>query len=204
MIATLILSAGRSSRFGSCKPMARLPNGDTLLASNYAKYSVVSDSVVCVIDETQKELVSYVESSRFNWIGAKDAAMGMGQSLASGVEALADARGWVVALADMPFIKVETLEELFNRFRLAINEQKPTIYQPVFKGSNNTLQPGHPVCFSQHFKQALLSLEGDRGAREIITSNRDSYSTLLTQDRGVIADTDTPELLAGYIAEGLF
>lgn len=50
----------------------------------------------------------------------KIAAQGMGTSMAAGVRAAGDADGGVIALADMPYIRAETI----HRIATALEEQQ--------------------------------------------------------------------------------
>lgn len=113
-----------------------------------------------------------------------DAAAGMGNSLAAGVRASATARGWVVALADMPAIRVATIRAVCEAI-----EGGARIAAPYFQG-----QRGHPVGFAASCLQELVHLEGDEGARSILA--REPPLRLDVDDRGILFDVDAPADLA--------
>lgn len=82
----------------------------------------------------------------------------MGASLAWGVEQTARASAWIIALADMPFIRPGTI--------CAVAEviDHPTVsVAPEFQGKR-----GHPVGFGRAYGEALGQLTGNQGARGIL------------------------------------
>ena len=110
------------------------------------------------------------------------AAEGMGASLACGVTASRDADGWIVALADMPWIAPATIESIASSLRSGAD-----IAAPLYAGAR-----GHPVGFGRRHYAALASLSGDEGARTIIAAHGQSLSLVRTGDAGVVRDVDTP------------
>ena len=72
-----------------------------------------------------------------------------------------DARGWLVALADMPCIRVATLQAVAE-----LIGGGAALAAPSYAGRR-----GHPVGFAARWRDALLALEGDEGARAILTGD---------------------------------
>jgi molybdenum cofactor cytidylyltransferase len=112
----------------------------------------------------------------------QQAERGMGSSIARGVRASQEATGWLINLAHMPYIKTETLTSLANRLAKGSG-----IVAPQYKQ-----QRGHPVGFGRDYLNELLALDEDTGARNIVKNNRDKIEFVLTNDKGVIQDIDTP------------
>jgi CTP:molybdopterin cytidylyltransferase MocA len=54
----------------------------------------------------------------------------------------------------------------------------------------------HPVGFSGKFKNQLLALQGDEGAKKLLAAHEDSLKKIPVGDPGVIRDMDTPGDLA--------
>jgi molybdenum cofactor cytidylyltransferase len=52
-------------------------------------------------------------------------------------------------------------------------------------------QRGHPVGIHSRFRNDLLTLEGDAGARAIIAENKSEVRLIETDDPGVLVDVDT-------------
>jgi molybdenum cofactor cytidylyltransferase len=64
------------------------------------------------------------------------------------------------------------------------------IVAPVCRG-----QRGHPVGFAARHAAALLALNADSGARDIIAAHRDTLELIETPHSGVIVDINTPAAL---------
>jgi molybdenum cofactor cytidylyltransferase len=113
------------------------------------------------------------------------AAPGMGSSIASGVAATRTASGWLILPADLPLVRPDTLLEV------AAALQEHDVVVPFYQGRR-----GHPVGFSLACRTALLSLQGDAGARTIVAS-WPSFYRLALNDPGCVLDVDTvDDLLA--------
>jgi len=121
--------------------------------------------------------------------GAAGAAVaeGMGISIASAVRSSANAGGWIIALADMPWVRTATIAAL----RTAIAGGAASA-APYYRG-----QRGHPVGFAAVCRPALLSLQGDQGARAVL----ERYPPLRVEadDPGVLLDVDSPGDLRGAV-----
>jgi molybdenum cofactor cytidylyltransferase len=111
-----------------------------------------------------------------------EAVDGMGVSLAAGIRASADAAGWVVALADMPFVDPVTI----RRVAQAI-EAGADVAAPFWRGER-----GHPVGFHRRLGPELAGLTGDEGARQVLARYRSSLLRIDVDDPGVLRDIDVP------------
>ncbi|MDT8283601.1 MAG: nucleotidyltransferase family protein, partial [Gammaproteobacteria bacterium] len=111
---------------------------------------------------------------------------GMGTSLAAGVDATTHAGGWLIMLADMPWIQPATIASVADRL-----ENGASMVAPEYAG-----QRGHPVGFSSRWLQPLRDLSGDRGARDLIADNSAALELLATDDAGVLKDIDFPQDLS--------
>lgn len=107
----------------------------------------------------------------------------MGASLSCGVRASHDANGWVIALADMPFILPSTIAAVVQ----ALREGAP-IAAPMCQGKR-----GHPIGFSRQYYGELVALSGDTGARDIVNRDCSRVMLLPVDDPGIHRDVDTPQ-----------
>ncbi len=178
----IILAAGFAHRFGSDKRRYRLPDGKTLLQATYIRYRTVFANIAVVIREEDQALVT--ELGLPDTVVAHKASLGMGHSLASGVQAKSDWDYLFVALGDMPYVSGDTLTLLKQTLTSSTNG---TIVQPVYEG-----QTGHPVGFTPLHYAALAKLEGDNGARSVLANARGNIVKLTIDDEGVLRDVDTP------------
>jgi len=190
-IRGILLAAGYSTRFGSNKLLQPLPAGSSdagvpiALAAARHLLKVLPDSIAVVRPRAQK-LGRLLRDAGCNTVVCKNAAEGMGTSLAAGVRAAADADGWVIALADMPFVQPATIAMIVRAM-----EQGAEIAAPAIGGKR-----GHPVGFARAFFEALSSLRGDAGAREVLKQHPDRIALCEVDDPGVLQDIDQPSDLS--------
>ncbi|KGU86978.1 nucleotidyltransferase family protein [Pseudomonas mediterranea] len=108
---------------------------------------------------------------------------GLGDSIAAGVQACPDLDGWLIVLADMPFILPSSIE------RVAEGIREDGICVPVLAG-----EYGHPVGFGRGFGPRLMALSGDHGAKVLFAGAR--VVEIAVDDPGVVWDVDVPEALS--------
>jgi molybdenum cofactor cytidylyltransferase len=97
------------------------------------------------------------------------------------------AAGWVVALADMPWIAPESIARVAAA--VATGAQ---VAAPFHRGER-----GHPVGFGRACYAELAALSGDIGARAVIAAHRDALVRIDVDDLGILRDVDAPADLAG-------
>jgi molybdenum cofactor cytidylyltransferase len=175
----ILLAAGASRRFGGNKLLHAL-NGQPLAVHAATSLARALRGSIAVIrpDPLLRELL---EGAGLRVIECARADEGMGVSLAAGVAATTEARGWIVALADMPYIRSSTharvAQALFDGAELAAAAHQG--------------QRGHPVGIGARFRDDLLALTGDAGARELVASNTGMLELVECGDPGVTRDIDT-------------
>ncbi|ASM18399.1 NTP transferase domain-containing protein [Serratia marcescens] len=110
------------------------------------------------------------------------ASAGLGDSIAAGVAATPHWQGWLIHLADMPFVGADVFRQVADALR-----QHP-IVRPSY-----AQQPGHPVGFSARLRKPLCQLRGDNGARELLQGA--AVHLLPLEHPGVVQDIDLPSQL---------
>lgn len=178
----ILLAAGQSTRFGSQKLLHVLPNpnGVPMGVQSALNLKQVFERVVAVINPDYLELQTLLVAENIEVLINLQAKQGMGKSLALGVKSTFEAKGWVIALGDMPFIKPSTLQQIGQGL-----EQGASIIAPFYQG-----QRGHPVGFSAEFGNELITLQGDKGAGSIIQRESTRLTPLEVEDKGVLWDID--------------
>ena len=191
-IVGLLLAAGHGRRFGGDKLLQPLADGTPVaVAAARALKAACADSIA-VLRPEQDALAALLEAEGLRVVRCAAARSGMGYSLAAGVAASRDARGWLVALADMPCIRVATLQAVAE-----LIGGGAALAAPSYAGRR-----GHPVGFAARWRGALLALEGDEGARAILQQSRFLLHVLETDDPGVLQDVDSPADLAALRLPG--
>lgn len=181
-IVGILLAAGQGTRFGADKRLYPLKDGTPMaVASARALRSALAE-VVAVVDNAQSEVARLLGREGVRIVVNARAREGMGTSIACGVAAGGTARGWLIALADMPHIPTSVICAVVERLA-----QGADIVAPVYQGTR-----GHPVGFSPRHAQALMQLSGDEGARGIITRHAATLELIEVTEKGVVTDIDAP------------
>ncbi len=186
-IVGILLAAGYSRRFGTDKLSQLLPGGETVALRSCRNLLAGVDHVLAVVRPDTDELADRLRDAGAEIAVCAEAKRGMGASLAGGIRLSATgAKGWIIALADMPWIETETIRTVAETIR-----QNGGIAAPVYRGRR-----GHPVGFSCQYREALSSLDGDSGAKSVIRANADQLRLIDVDDPGVLRDIDLPAGLA--------
>lgn len=180
----ILLAAGRSQRFGTDKRMAILPDGRRMIDASIA-HALQALPVLTVVLGPGDELL--VQHLRRQWdeavlpirIAAR-AAEGMGHSLAAGVAANPRSRGWVILLADMPFVSPQSIRAVCAGLR------PEGMARPAYRGV-----AGHPVAFAGDYFGELCRACDDRGGRDILCRHPQAVLQIEVADPGVCRDIDT-------------
>ena len=182
LIAGVLLAAGASSRFGSNKLLAVLPDGRRVAEAACAALRPAVDRLIVVVRGGSSDLEACFKSFDAEVCPVPDADRGMGTSLAFGISRCADADGWLIALADMPLVAAANATRVVQALR-----KGASIAVPV-DGSRR----GHPVGFSRRFIGELCALHGDVGARTILAAHPGDIDEIPVSDSGSWLDIDTP------------
>jgi molybdenum cofactor cytidylyltransferase len=189
-IVGLLLAAGSATRFGSDKLQHALPHGVGIAAQAARHLGGELARVVAVVRPGAGELAAALRGEGCEVVVCDNAALGMGASLACGARAAGRADGYLVALADMPFVRPSSIAAV----RDAIAAGAP-LAAPYFRARR-----GHPVGIAGSFFEALLELQGDEGARQLLAGNPAALRKIPVGDPGVVRDIDTPGDLAPPLA----
>lgn len=187
-IVGILLAAGQGTRFGGAKLLAPLPTASHSVAAGTPVgvaacrhlVAAVAD-VVAVIRPGDRALAQQLREAGARVVECQRADDGMGASLACGVTAAPDADGWVVALADMPWLAPATIISVADALTAGAD-----IAAPIIDGER-----AHPVGFSRRHFAALVALTGDAGAKSLVAENRESMRLIATDDEGARRDVDT-------------
>jgi molybdenum cofactor cytidylyltransferase len=176
----LLLAAGRSVRFGTDKLLHPLADGTAVAVASARAMQACMPQVIAVVNRDNESLRIMLEAEGIEIATAPAVDPGTGTSIATGVAASPRAAGWLVALADMPYVLPDTIARV-----LAAVANGALLAAPVYRG-----QRGHPVGFGAGFRDALLALRGDEGARQILRDHPDALTLIDCDDAGVVQDID--------------
>jgi molybdenum cofactor cytidylyltransferase len=199
-VVGVLLAAGSGRRFaasgGGNKLLATVPGAEQVAVAVASARAMLAalPRVVAVVPDDDGQLGQALQRAGCDVTVCANAALGMGASL---VHALTYAlgqtgqagrmpipQGWVIALADMPYVHHATIASL----RAAI-VAGAGIAVPVYQGRR-----GNPVGFGSEHLDQLLALNGDQGARAIVKAH--PVTEVEVDDPGIFRDIDTVEDLA--------
>ena len=183
----ILLAAGASSRFdidrrGANKLLHALPDGQPIAAASARHLNAVLPGSLAVVRPGRPDLEALLREAGCEVTVCARAEEGMGYSLAHAVAHSAGAQGWVVALADMPFLRPATIALV-----AAAVAEGAVLAVPSLGGRR-----GHPVGFAASLREELLALEGDEGARRVLQGHAAALRLLEVDDPGIHRDVDTP------------
>lgn len=182
MIMGVLLAAGSSTRFGAHKLLHPLSDGIPIAAHAAGNLISALPNSIAVVRREDAVLRDMLASFGLSIVECATAVQGMGTSIACGVAATPNATGWVIALADMPWVRPATIYSIAQHLRMGAG-----IVAPQYQGRR-----GHPVGFSVTFRARLLAVQRDVGAREIIEESPEHLTLDVTPDPGVLLDIDLP------------
>lgn len=211
-ITGMILAAGKGERFGGDKCLARLPNGMAMGVAAASNLAQVVDELICVVRPQDTLLQAELLRAGLKIVLCQDADAGMSASLRAGIKASPNGSDWIIALADMPLIKPSTYQAVVTealkqtkdlkhtkatKYDQTISVVQPPIIVPSYHG-----QDGHPVYFPTRFRDELLVLSGDRGAKKLLYQYPESVQRIAVDDAGILQDFDTRADFEAYDFSG--
>jgi molybdenum cofactor cytidylyltransferase len=186
----LLLAAGSASRFGSDKLRHPLPHG-VAIAVQAARHLIAEvPRTVAVVRPGAGDTARALEAEGCEVAVCAQAAEGMGASLACAVRAAGAAEGYLVALADMPFVRRSSIAAV----REALEKGAPVV-APYFR-----TRRGHPVGFAGRLRGELEACAGDEGAKRVLEAHAAELVKVPVGDPGVVRDIDRPADLAPPLA----
>ncbi len=180
----LLMAAGLSRRYRQQSGQHKLQtrpvddNPYPLLERNLRLATAVAGRQVNVVLRPEEHQMIAL-ARRYGCTVTLLASPGLGSSIAAGVAKCPGWTGWLVMLADMPWLQQHTLRQVRQMLEHA-DTVRPRWQQ----------QPGHPVGFGHALRQSLLTLSGDEGASSVLA--RCPPLWVEVDDPGCVWDIDVP------------
>lgn len=183
---TLIVpAAGRGSRFhgagGQGHKLAQALDGATVLECTL-RAALASQLPCLVVTTAELAPLAARQMARRDVLvlSAGEAARGMGYSIAAGVAERSAAAGWLVLPADMPRVRASSIKAV-----------AAALAQQIVVVAQHQGRHGHPVGFAAELYSELVQLDGDDGARKVVS--RYPAVGVELDDPGVLFDIDRPD-----------
>ncbi|MDQ0638647.1 molybdenum cofactor cytidylyltransferase [Pedobacter sp. W3I1] len=182
----IILAAGSSSRLGRPKQLLDY-KGKTLLQT------VINEAletnckpVIVVLGANAEEIAAQHQNDQVSFVINESWGNGMASSIAAGLSAMiknnSATESIIIAVADQIFVKMSNFNNL-------IEKQRETGKNIIASAYTETI--GTPVLFKKDYFEALLSLEGAEGAKNILKQYPQDVETVVFERGGIDIDTET-------------
>ena len=182
-VAAVVLAAGGSSRMGQTKQLLPIRGQPMVRRVTEAVCAAGLDQVVVVMGAHAEAVRDALAGLPVELVVNAAWAEGMSTSLREGLRVLRSEIGAaLVVLADQPALAPELIRALVDRYRATGSP----IVAPFHEG-----QRGNPVLFDRALFPELLTVQGDRGGRQVIARYQGQVERVLVDDVAVMADIDT-------------
>lgn len=191
-VHALLLAAGGGTRFGGDKLLAPWRGEPLVRAAARIALASPAGHVVVVVGHAAAEVTTAIGplgGDRLSIVENPDWRDGLSTSLQAGLRALpASTETVILFLGDMPLVDPDLAAELLGHLGDA------SAVLPTWRG-----RPAHPVVFSAGAIPILMTIEGDRGARDTLASLPEIRRVEISCE-GATWDVDTAQDLARLAA----
>ncbi len=185
MICAIVLAAGESRRMGSHKLL--LPFGSTTIIAHIVDQLLRSavSKVLVVVGHDEQRVADQLSGSSVEIVTNPNYKAGMLSSVRCGLQALPqECEAVLVALGDQPAVTSELVDEMARSF----SATDKGILVPVYRGRR-----GHPLLFSGHYRDEILTHYDDVGLRGLMRTHPDDILDMDVSTPAVLSDMDYPE-----------
>ena len=189
----VIMASGFSRRMGENKLLLKY-KGKTLIEHTADKV-LDCDFYKIILVTSHKEVEQIFENhaknrNNFSIVINKDPALGISESLKTGVKELGECDVYMFFTGDQPGLSQDTIKRILNK------AEKDKIIVPKYQGKN-----GMPTAFGSDFFDGLMKLEGDSGGKQIMNSHKESIEYVEINDPLEGFDIDTREDYEYFISK---
>lgn len=185
MNAGVILAAGAAERLG--RPKQLLPLRGQPLLQHVVEAAVAGGltPIVIVLGHRAAEVAGALElPPGAHIVENPDYARGQASSLRCGLAALGpEVRTAAILLGDQPHVSASTIRDAIE----LLGRSGAPVVRTLYRG-----QPGHPVVLGREVWEAMMAVEGDRGARDLLAEHRE-WVVALERDEPAPVDVDTAD-----------
>jgi molybdenum cofactor cytidylyltransferase len=178
----IILAAGSSTRMGEPKQLMKYKN-KTLLQHTIgeAKHANL-EPVICVTGYESDLITQSISVMNVDIVYNENWSDGMGTGVAVGIKRilLSDVDSVILAVSDQPHVS----SELFRNMEKLRDESGKKIVACSYAGTLGT-----PVLFAKDYFHQLMSLDGNQGAKKIVSMNLSDVCPLEFEEGNIDIDT---------------
>ncbi len=188
-VGTILLAAGRGTRFGA-QPKMLADFGGRPLVRRAAEAALAARPrpVVAVLGAHADAVEAALTGLDLTCVRNEAYSEGLSSSLKAGLSALSACDAAIVMLGDMPLIGAALIDRLADTFDNGGSTAAAVV--PVHEGMR-----GNPVLLNLRIlADELSSLHGDRGAGPLLAGRGDIIE--IEAEPGITLDVDTPDALS--------
>ena len=183
MISSILLAAGQSKRMNGENKLTKKIKGLPLI--NHSIKNILNssiDEIIIVLGHEKEIIEKFIDKDKkIKLVFNKNFDNGMASSIKVGLHHLSrNTEVFFICLGDMPEVK----PNIYNK--LVENKNNNKIVVPIY----NNMQ-GNPVLFPMSMKKEIMQLDGDVGAKEVLSKNQDKILNLKINDEGIIKNYNT-------------
>jgi molybdenum cofactor cytidylyltransferase len=190
IFSIIILAGGRSKRMGTTKQL--LPWGNkTILQNVVDTASTVNPAeIIVVLGHNAAEISEVLRDEPVKIVVNEEFSKGMSSSLKAALHHISpDSDTYVFMLGDQPLVTADLLQVLLQHH----SASRFGITVPVYRNKK-----GRPVVMDSKYREELMTLEGEIGAKQVIDAHPDDVQEIPVDSEEVIVDIDTQEEYRRY------
>lgn len=180
-VAALVLAAGGSIRLGQPKQLLHFRGQPLVRRIAEAALAAGCAPVVVVVAQDSEAITAALQGLAVQVVHNDHWREGIGSSIRAGAQALADWEALLIVACDQPYVDAELLRRL-------IQTQEETGQPIVASAYSGTC--GVPALFLQRYREELLALPNEHGAKAIIARHSSDVAKVDFPDGAI--DIDTP------------
>lgn len=194
-VAAIVLAAGMSSRMGRNKLLEPLAGKPLVRHATEAAAGSGASNIVVVTGNGAANVEAALKDLPVSFVYNPDFSKGLSTSLKRGLSALPDdCDAAVVLLGDMPTVGSALIDKLLAAFDPG---EDRAICVATWHGRR-----GNPVLWARRFFPEMQAIEGDVGAKHLMSAYPELVCEVEAEDEAPLTDIDTPDALAA-VARGM-
>jgi len=194
-VTAIVLAAGHARRMGDIHKLVALVQDKPVI--RYTVENILHahvGHVMVITGDNAGRIEAALQGLPVSFLNNGDHECGIASSLVCGVSALnAATDAAVVCLGDMPLVRPRVIERLIAAFDSGDHN---AICVPTYQSVQ-----GNPILWANSFFSDLQKLQGDQGAKKLLSTYAPSVLRINMPDEpGIVFDIDTPADLIQFDA----
>lgn len=194
-IAGMVMAAGKSTRMGVVNKLLAKIDGKTMISHAVQTLHKSGAKPIIVVTGYESERIrEELKTSDVIFAHNTSYADGLSSSLKTGIRNIPDdCNAVIISLGDMPKVNTNHIKLLIEAYSADTGR---AICTPTWNGKR-----GNPVLWANRFFAEMEEIEGDIGAKQLLSNNSEIVHEVEMPDNGILIDIDSPAMLTKIILE---